>query len=619
MRYHSLVVDAASLPLHLEAIGWTAHHGEAPEDAEGGKGGPSSASAAPAPNGVGPEAQEQSLGGGVEGRSEGDSESIIMALAHKELPHWGVQVSLSCRSSLCALAHSLSPVALPACSLAPPGGPHPLWCTLPSHSSSLPPQGEGLSGLGSFPPLVRSSVPRALLWFSCFAPSQFHPESIETRYGAQLLSNFLDLAAEFWKQRRPPTGVPAAAPAQAQARSAAVEFGPHRLNLPLEAATQLDALLAASARSSPHQALRLGSAPSAGTPQTPQAPVDGIQGPNQGCTQREPMDASEGEALPGTAPSGQPHATGHGSAQETASWEASRSGDSQPPAGRQLALHWERVPGALQGVPGGSAWLFQMLFGTSEAEAEDTFWLDSSTAEQGATAAPQEQPAADLAPQDCSWSSSSGSSGRSTTSSSSSSTSTRGNDSSSGRSEEGAVGRTREGDGASSSTSERWDRGPGGASVPAARGMSGSEDPLAGPVQPRPRFSFMGGVGGRLWRKVVYHLSVSGGELQVMDRRGEATTSGASGAEGGIFEHLEQVCWCRNMQKSTNAGRHPSSRTSSSGPSRRLSPWCSMQSLVYRGHAELAPSTYASCVLLGRCSGPGGDAAASRGGRRAAL
>lgn len=107
-RYHSLAVDAASLPECLQAIAWTcgAHHSVAlsPQEQPQQPGAVAGAGAAAGPahdsNGV-QLAQDTSANSNngvhsIEGPGTGSSgqqhaHEVIMALAHRTLPHYGVQ------------------------------------------------------------------------------------------------------------------------------------------------------------------------------------------------------------------------------------------------------------------------------------------------------------------------------------------------------------------------------------------------------------------------------------------------------------------------------------------------------------------------------------------------
>ena len=82
VRYHSLLVDEASLPPCLEPLAWTCggHHAlqlGTDDDAAGSDSGSSGSSSS----------SSGSSGGG----SPGHGERLLMALAHRSLPHYGVQ------------------------------------------------------------------------------------------------------------------------------------------------------------------------------------------------------------------------------------------------------------------------------------------------------------------------------------------------------------------------------------------------------------------------------------------------------------------------------------------------------------------------------------------------
>lgn len=140
-RYHSLAVDPATLPPCLEATAWT-----------------------------------------------DDAESVIMGLAHKERPHVGEErrlLLLPCSSKqtldCCVCVRTDSRPSLRSRRvriLRCPGGPQRV-CT---HS------GSALSLFCSLPlllPIVATGV-------------QFHPESIATQFGKELVANFFRIAAAHW-------------------------------------------------------------------------------------------------------------------------------------------------------------------------------------------------------------------------------------------------------------------------------------------------------------------------------------------------------------------------------------------------------------------------------------
>lgn len=74
VRYHSLLVQEDSLPGCLEGIAWTcgAHH-------------------ALQLAGAGGQADSSGGGGGGDGSGSSGSEGLLMAVAHRSLPHYGVQ------------------------------------------------------------------------------------------------------------------------------------------------------------------------------------------------------------------------------------------------------------------------------------------------------------------------------------------------------------------------------------------------------------------------------------------------------------------------------------------------------------------------------------------------
>lgn len=232
-RYHSLVVDAASLPPELEPLAWTC-------------GSSTQAVSLDQPAAVVPPADalhvhtdqpEAAALAAAAAAAAGSPDSLIMALRHRQRPHYGVQ---------------------------------------------------------------------------------FHPESVATRYGVQLLYNFRDIAARHSGQQ------------QQQKRSSRQQLnlvGPPGRELPARpwpAVKHSPAAAAAAASSS--------SSSSLGGPQ------------HQQQQQQQP------QAVPDLASLGP--ASGVGAA--------------------GLQLLWQKLPGAAAAVAGGSAALFSELVGPGP----DTFWLD---------------------------------------------------------------------------------------------------------------------------------------------------------------------------------------------------------------------------------------------------
>lgn len=88
MRYHSLLVDAASLPACLEPIAWTCgeHHAlqlGASSTQSPAATGSEAASPAASPPGDAPPRRRQ--------LAPAEGGALLMALAHRSLPHYGVQ------------------------------------------------------------------------------------------------------------------------------------------------------------------------------------------------------------------------------------------------------------------------------------------------------------------------------------------------------------------------------------------------------------------------------------------------------------------------------------------------------------------------------------------------
>lgn len=148
VRYHSLVVEAASVPSCLEVTAWTAS-GE------------------------------------------------VMALRHRSLPQYGVQVHCSTRPA-------------PAPALLPPCRPAPA----PTRAALPPPR----------PPPPHHVPPPA-------SRPQFHPESICTEYGEALVANFARLAARS-AARRAPMASPRLTPPLSPASLSPDSLSPSRAGTP---------------------------------------------------------------------------------------------------------------------------------------------------------------------------------------------------------------------------------------------------------------------------------------------------------------------------------------------------------------------------------------------------
>ncbi|KAG6552119.1 hypothetical protein Mapa_006428 [Marchantia paleacea] len=143
---------------------------------------------------------------------------------------------------------------------------------------------------------------------------QFHPESVATAYGKQILENFRNITVEFWeKQSRRPMNT--------------------------------DDILRAPG---PHNFLTVG----------------------LNALQRENLKDDWSDV---------PHSVSHGCKNSINDTEPVNK-NNEVGSAEVLRLHWRKLPGMAARV-GGSKNLFCKIYGTEAVE--DTFWLDSSTRDQG--------------------------------------------------------------------------------------------------------------------------------------------------------------------------------------------------------------------------------------------
>ena len=359
LRYHSLIVDAASCPGQLEAIAWTCGEHHAVQLQQQGQAQPSSAAGAMDVH----ETQEAASAGHGEKSSTSSIEPLLVGTTNGS-------------SSGCMNAGSQrGQRGVDTARRGPPS----------SHDNS---NGVGGSSRGLIMGLAHKQRPHYGV--------QFHPESIATSYGIQVLINFRDLAYQHCNQQVPEAlqGMAGVGP---PGRGCAPRSWPTAVSKGVGSkGLQAGTLLGKQQPGHLSQQGKLAVVCSGGKHQQQQQ-VCGSEGSDaddreqpqqqqlleQGHEQQQEHQLDKLQLSAATAAAGaavtarvtlsEALASAVPATATAAAAAAGPAAAAAPAAGvSALCVSWRHLPGVLEAV-GGSQVLFEQLVGPQE---EDSFWLD---------------------------------------------------------------------------------------------------------------------------------------------------------------------------------------------------------------------------------------------------